>query len=425
MAHPPSRMCEVASSCDDRQMTTETTPPAAPRRLYRAADRRLLGGVARGLADHLGVDVMWLRLAFVILVFAYGAGLVLYAVFWAVTPLEPEPSARPQPRRSSSDGDRSVTIAFAAIFILGGLLLLQIAGIVNISYPLVLAIAIGGAGIAVFWQQADDAQRARWRAASERPWVRRVRALVGILLVVVGGAVFLAAQGELGAAREGLAATVVVLVGAVVITWPLWLRLVRELSVERRERVRSQERAEIAAHLHDSVLHTLTLIQRHVDDPREVARLARAQERSLRNWLYQRPDDSATFQAALERTAADVEEIHGAPIDVVVVGDCPVDERLIAQLAATREAMVNAAKYAAGAPISVYAEVENGQVTVFVKDRGPGFDPDGVPTDRMGIRESIIGRMQRHGGRAEVHSVLGDGTEVRLAMPASNAGSGR
>jgi signal transduction histidine kinase len=172
--------------------------------------------------------------------------------------------------------------------------------------------------------------------------------------------------------------------------------------------------------VHDSVLHTLTLIQRHVDDPREVVRLARSQERELRGWLY-RPtggDPAAARQlgAALEAAAAEVEDAHGVAIEVVVVGDRAIDERLVAVRDAAREALVNAAKYAADGPISVYAEVEPEQVTVFVRDRGPGFDLDAVPEDRLGLRQSVVGRMARHGGRAVVRSVRGEGTEVQLEM---------
>jgi hypothetical protein len=187
----------------------------------------------------------------------------------------------------------------------------------------------------VLWRQVDDAQRARWLGGG-RPWVRIARTVIGIALVVVGAAVFLAVRGDLSAAREGLGATLIVVAGLAVVTWPVWMRLVRELSDERRERIRSQERAEIAAHLHDSVLHTLTLIQRSVDDPKQVAKLARAQERALRGWLYGQADNTGTFHAAVERTAAEVEEAHGAPIDVVVVGDRALDERLAAELAAAR-----------------------------------------------------------------------------------------
>jgi signal transduction histidine kinase len=196
-------------------------------------------------------------------------------------------------------------------------------------------------------------------------------------------------------------------------------------------RIRAQERAEVAAHVHDSVLHTLTLIQRNAEKPREVARLARAQERELRAWLYrsaerpERPDKAAeedaepaaTLADAVRATAAEVEDHHGVPIEVVCVGDCPLDEPLGAQLQAAREAMVNAAKYGGeGGPVRVFAEVEGRTVFVSVRDRGPGFDPETVPADRMGVRESIIGRMRRNGGRARVRSAPGEGTEVELTM---------
>src|SRR2546423_975215 len=225
-----------------------------------------------------------------------------------------------------------------------------------------------------------------------RPFRSDEGLVVGAALVAVGGGVFLAAGGELGKARRGLLATVVVVAGLLLVFGPSWLRMARELAAERRERIRSQERAEFASHVHDSVLHTLTLIQRNVHDAREVARLARAQERELRTWLYRSADDATGSVAReVQRFAAEVEDGHGVAIDVVCVGDCPLDERLSAQLSAAREAMVNAAKYA-GDGISVYAEVEPEQVTVFVRDRGPGFDVDGVPEDRLGVRGAILGR---------------------------------
>ena len=326
-------------------MTAPLSTAPTRRRLYRASDRRIIGGVARGLADHLGVDVLWIRLGFLLLIPAGGCGLVLYAVFWAVTPLAvSETSNRPAPTRSLFEGESGQAVVFAAALAIGALLLLEALGIIRIGFALVLALALASAGVAVLWRQVDDAQRARWLGGG-RPWVRIVRTVVGIALVVVGAAVFLAVRGDLSAARDGLGATLIVVAGLAVVTWPVWARLVRELSDERRERVRSQERAEIAAHLHDSVLHTLTLIQRSVDDPKQVAKLARAQERALRGWLYGQADNTGTFHAAVERTAAEVEEAHGAPIDVVVVGDRALDERLAAELAAAREAMVNAAKY--------------------------------------------------------------------------------
>ena len=212
-------------------------------------------------------------------------------------------------------------------------------------------------------------------------------------------------------------AVLVVVVALTLILAPWWLRLVRGLTAERAERIRSQERAELAAHLHDSVLQTLALVQKRAGDPRAVANLARRQERELRAWLDGgRPDPGESLASALEAAAAEVEETHGVPIDVVAVGDAPVDERATALVAAAREALVNAAKFAGGAPVQLYAEVGEDRTEVFVRDRGPGFDPAAVPDDRRGLRESIYGRMDRHGGRAVVHSSPGAGTEVELVI---------
>ena len=192
-----------------------------------------------------------------------------------------------------------------------------------------------------------------------------------------------------------------------------------DLTVERSARIRYEERAELAAHLHDSVLQTLALVQRRAGDPAEVARVARRQERELRAWLAgsEQPRPGERLADALRSTAEEVEEAHGAPVDAVVVGDAPLDDRYEALVAATREALTNAAKFAAdGGPVRLYAEIENGSARVYVDDRGPGFDPEAVPEDRRGVRESILGRMARHGGRAEVHSGPDGGTEVELSM---------
>lgn len=221
-----------------------------------------------------------------------------------------------------------------------------------------------------------------------------------------------------------LTAAIAVLTGIALLAGPYLVRMTQDLSEERLMRIRAQERAEVAAHVHDSVLHTLTLIQRNAEDSGEVRRLARAQERELRNWLYNpegtgkdEDDEPETLAEAVKRAAAEVEDKHGVPLEVVVVGDCPLDERLTAQMQAAREAMVNAAKYGGeGGAVQVYAEVEGRTVFVSVRDRGPGFDLDSVPGDRMGVRESIIGRMQRNGGTARLRSVPGGGTEVKLEM---------
>jgi signal transduction histidine kinase len=204
----------------------------------------------------------------------------------------------------------------------------------------------------------------------------------------------------------------------VLVFGPWFVRLARSLASERSERIRSEERADLAAHLHDSVLQTLALIQRRADDPREVAGLARRQERELRHWLFERRDGqgAVTLAAALEQAAAEVEALHKVRVETVTVGDCPLDERLLATVSAAREALTNAAKFAGGDQIDLYCEVSDERIQVFVRDRGVGFDATAIPDDRRGVSHSILERMRQHGGRAEIHSEPGKGTEVELLM---------
>jgi signal transduction histidine kinase len=411
-------------ACHDHPVTSApdtastAAAPTATRRLVRVSRGRLLAGVARGLADHLGVDVLIIRVLFVVLAAAGGAGFVMYGAFWVFAPLELADDD-PDTSRISRERDLGMLLALASLA-LGGALVLAALGI-GINAGLAVPLVLVGAGVVILWRQADDAQRERWRAATAtHRFPGAVRAGIGIALVVLGGGAILVGPVSLQGTSGGLVAALVVTAGLALVSGPWWMRLVRDLNAERSARIREQERAEVAAHVHDSVLHTLTLIQRHVDDPREVTRLARAQERELRGWLYRpRADPAATVTTEVERVAAEVEDAHGVAIEVVVVGDAPLDEHLGAVLHATREALVNAAKYAGDSPISVYAEVEPEQVTVFVRDRGPGFDIDAVPEDRLGLRQSVVGRMQRHGGTAAVRSEPGAGTEVQLEMPRS------
>ncbi len=424
----------VPESAPAPTLSAATLPPRPTRRLYRSTDGRLVGGVAHGLAQHLGLDPWVVRLAFVLLAISGGAGIAAYGAFWALVPLTEDDSHHGPSLGSAETAAGSAAgsaaderaarlgplIALGAVAA-GGVLILQRVGF-GPSRVIAAPFLVVGLGVAVLWRVADDAQRARWRrtatatATGRRAWVRVV---VGVTFVVVGAAGVLGAGGGLRAAVDGLVGGLVVVVGVAVVAGPWLLRTTRELGDERRMRIRSQERAELAAHVHDSVVQTLTLIQRHADDPRAVVRLARAEERALRQWLY-RPGgaDPGRFQAALEAAAAEVEEAHGGAVEVVAVGDAELDEQLGALIQAAREAMVNAAKYAsADGPVSVYAEIEPGQASVFVRDRGPGFDPDAIGEDRLGVRQSIVGRMQRHGGRADVISELGTGTEIRLVMP--------
>jgi signal transduction histidine kinase len=211
---------------------------------------------------------------------------------------------------------------------------------------------------------------------------------------------------------------------------PWIVRLVGQLGDERRERIRSEERADMAAHLHDSVLQTLALIQRNTEASSEARSLARRQERELRAWLYDgrhrsdgaAGDAPATLALALDRITDEVESDHPeVEVDVVLVGDCPLDQGVAALVKAVREAVVNAANHSGEPVVSVYVEVDRGRVEAFVRDRGRGFDPGAVDADRQGIAHSIVGRMARHGGRAEVHSSPGEGTEVTLSVARASA----
>jgi signal transduction histidine kinase len=243
--------------------------------------------------------------------------------------------------------------------------------------------------------------------------------VVGALLVAAGAGLFLTADEGVGA-RRGMVAAAAVCAGLALVAGPWWWRLSHDLAEERRERIRAQERDEVAAHIHDSVLQTLALIQRNCAEPKAVATLARQQERELRTWLYgaatpNSPDEG--LAAALQRVSDEVEDLHGVKVETVPVGDCPLDERLSALVQSSREALTNAARHSGAAAVSAYLEVEAHQVTVFVRDRGCGFDPEQIPSDRRGITESIVGRMERHGGKAAIRSQRDDGTEVELVMP--------
>ncbi|MGZ4428161.1 MAG: sensor histidine kinase, partial [Nocardioidaceae bacterium] len=239
----------------------------------------------------------------------------------------------------------------------------------------------------------------------------------GIGLLMAALAVFAVQTGNLGVVGDVLLAGVLGVAGLALMVGPWLFRLAGDLSEERAARVRQQERADVAAHLHDSVLQTLALIQKHADEGRTVATLARAQERDLRSWLYGDEAHPETSVAqALRSAAAEVEDAHGLPVEVVTVGDTAATEALRPVVLAAREAMVNAAKHSGADKVDVFAEMADGTVEVFVRDRGRGFDQDQVPTDRLGVRHSIVDRMERHRGTAEIRTAAGEGTEVRLSM---------
>jgi signal transduction histidine kinase/phage shock protein PspC (stress-responsive transcriptional regulator) len=395
----------------------------------RDTENRVLGGVCSGLARALGVDPLIVRVAMVAAVFAGGFGLVLYAAGMLLLPPD---DGRPFVRRIRTEpGVWRVTLGVASLS-LSALLVARELGLWwtdAIVWPVVIALA----GVALIWQQAAGPRTERRVISKPREVSSEAKqedehsarglpqAGFGIALVVGAGLLFLSANGALSGARDVVLWVVVVFVSAGLILAPLWIGLVRRLTAERAERIRSQERAEVATHLHDSVLQTLALVQQRASDPAAVATLARRQERELRAWLSGAPEARPDEQLAdaLQSAAEEVVERFGVPIDFVAVGDRALDERTRAVVAAAREALSNAAKHAGGAPIALYMEVTPQRTEVFVRDRGGGFDVDAVPADRHGVRESIIGRMQRHGGSATITSSPGAGTEVALILEQS------
>jgi len=359
----------------------------------RVDDDRVVAGVCSGIAAALGVDATLVRLVFALLAVAGGSGIVLYLALWLLLPHAGE---------AAPGGVRRVT--GLALVVGGGILALRGLGLADsLLWP--AALVAGGAALVLRRQGARHPGR---------------NMALGLALVAAGSITFLQVSPFSSFGGRPLApGAVAVVLGAVVGPW-LW-RLVRERDAERLERIRADERAEMAARVHDSVLQTLALIQRHADDARQVGALARQQERELRTSLYgnQARRAGGTLVDALEQAAAEVEERHGVRVEVVSAGDRALDDRLDALVLAAREAMTNAAKFSGEQEVFVYAEALDDRVSVFVRDRGAGFDRGSVPPDRRGLAESIEGRMTRHGGSASVTSAPGAGTEVELTLPGS------
>lgn len=392
-----------------------TARVTGPRRAFRrSGSDRVLAGVAGGLATWLGLPAVVVRVGFVVLAAAGPAGLILYAVAWLVS-AEPDEAAEAPARAPLT----ALQLAGLGTVALGGLLALRELGLWA-GDALVWPLALAAAGSAVIWARGGVASAGPTTAVPRLLEGRAapLRVAVGVALVGLGLAAFIAANDVLMAAGGALMAVVVTVLGVGLIAGPWGVRVARQLAAERRERIRSEERAEMAAHLHDSVLHTLALIQR-ADDGAEMASLARAQERELRAWLYGGRDAAGaeTLTTLVEDLAGRVERLHRVPVEAVVVGDAPLDERVRALVDAAGEAVVNAARHAGADRVSLYLEAQPDVVAAYVRDEGKGFDPDLVPADRHGIAASIRGRMARHGGSAEVHSAVGEGTEVVLELP--------
>ncbi|NMR18967.1 ATP-binding protein [Cellulomonas fimi] len=402
----------------------------APRLPLRRPPRgRRVAGVCAGLAAHLDLPVGIVRLVLVVGALAGGAGIALYVFLWVAVPIGDPVSAAAEERpavlsrlapRLRAEG-RTIPVTDIAI----GLVLLVGAGVLvavrngadlPLSWLAPTVILLAGTGLA--WSQLDRVQRERWisRAGGRTP-VSVVRLVGGLLLVGVGVLLLVGQDAPVDDLLRSATAALAVLLGALVVLAPWGLRLARELGDERAARAREAERADIAAHLHDSVLQTLALIRARADQPEEVARMARAQERELREWLYDdRSDPGTSLAAELRAVVGEVEDRRAVAIDTVVVGDRVPDADTEALLQATREALVNAVVHGRP-PVSLYLEVAPDAVEVFVRDRGDGFDLDAVPSDRFGVRESILGRVRRRGGTATVTSRPERGTEVHLRVP--------
>ncbi|TVT15751.1 PspC domain-containing protein, partial [Amycolatopsis rhizosphaerae] len=339
------------------QASRALAEPEEPPKLYRRRSGRAVAGVAVGLAEHLGVRVLWVRAAFAFLAALGGLGLFAYGMLWVFVPQRPGEDTTKPP----SPKERQQAIALLVLGIglaVGGSTL---SGAISgwLAVPLALALV----GAAVVWREADESQRGRWRSGARSGvarivggggWQAAVRIVCGVALVITGIGVVLFRDSNFTQMRLALIAVFATLIGVAVLTVPFWLRMVQDLGEERRARIRTEERAEIAAHLHDSVLQTLALIQKQADSPKEVARLARGQERELRGWLYgpsgygagketAAPDNGAggRLSTAVATACGEVEDAFAISVSQVVVGDIDLDEPLTALVQAAREAMVN------------------------------------------------------------------------------------
>ncbi|HEX3623185.1 MAG TPA: PspC domain-containing protein [Acidimicrobiales bacterium] len=409
-------------------MSSETR--SIPGRWARSPTDRVLSGACGGVGRAVGVDPLVLRVAVVALTVVGGTGALLYVLAWLLLPQEGSDTSLAVAAARDRGRDLAEVLAIGSI-VLGAVLLVRATG-VWFNDAFVWPFLLAAVGLAVIWRQAGDDDRSSLLRVVDRfprpgtPTMdlrsRRAalaRVVAGVVFVVLGVAAFLAANDAFSAVSQGVLASAGIVAGLALITGPFWLRMGRDLALERRRRIRSEERAEVAAHLHDSVLQTLALIQRNAEDPRAIVTMARRQERELRGWLFENEQDlpgAETLAAALTRAGEEVEGLHGVTVDVVSVGDLPLDERVRALVAAAREAMVNAAKWSGDLTVSVYAEVRDGEASVFVRDWGAGFDLEAVAPDRHGVRESIVDRMARHGGRAVVKTAPGEGTEVELRL---------
>ena len=426
---PGGRRRPVDGRPDRRRRGHHRPHPHLRGPIRRSTDTRVLAGVCGGLSAATGIDVTLVRIGFALLTLASGVGILVYALAWLFFPLQGETTSIVSRAAADRRGIRLVIAlvpAFVVVQVVAAALHVGYVG--SFAWPVFLA-AVG----AILIRRNASEEEKVWINDELMPMLRTgverhgrfalvLRVTVGVVLGI-GGLFVLVIGHRTAAALRPVAGAVLVVTAIVVVFGPWWLSLVRDLLSERQARAMAEERAQMAAHVHDSVLQTLALIQRSADDPRQVIRLARAQERELRSWLFEGRspgtigDDAATVAEGIGVIQRQVEADHGITVQVVVVGDCRLTDPLRALLDASREATVNAAKWSGAPQVSFYAEVEQHAAMIFVRDRGRGFDPSAVPRDRQGIAQSIRARMARYGGSAIIHSTPGAGTEVELSMP--------
>jgi signal transduction histidine kinase len=398
--------------------------------MRRSSDNRVLGGVCGAVSRATGIDATWIRIGWVLCCLMSGVMVFVYALAWMLIPMEGQSANIYSRAIDDKRGMRLVAAVLIPVLVAITLITstLHIPVIGFIGWPTFLAVGLG----VLIWRNANESEKefidqevvpllgTDFHGRGRHLLI--VRIAVG--LVLAAGGIFLLVEGHTTlAALRPVGGAALVVGAAIIIFGPWWLSLVRDLIVERQARVRAEERAQMATHVHDSVLQTLALIQRSSDDPQNVVRLARAQERELRAWLFEGrlpgaiSEDATMLAEGVSLLQRQVEADHGIAVQVVVVGDCELDDALRALLDAAREATVNAAKWSGADQVSVFAEVEPDTVMLYVRDRGRGFDPDTVPADRQGIAQSIEARVARFGGEAVIRSQLGDGAEVQLSMP--------
>jgi signal transduction histidine kinase len=390
--------------------------------------------VAAGLADRTGFEVSRVRLVVVVAsLVTFGFGAVAYVAAWLLIPAAGAEGSIGSRARTDRRGVAQAAGLASLVFVAIGITNLLGAGYFgSVEWPLILCTA----GLVLIWRNAPPAEQATMRHLAEpllglttgrrhpRAWLR----VTFSLILLSAGADILASGHDSLRMLRPLGGGVLVFAAVGILLGPWWLRIARDLVDERQARIRAEERADMASRVHDSVLQTLAMIQRRADQPQQVIQLARAQERELRSWLFDGKapgsldDEDLTLAGGVRRIQQEVEAQHGVTVEAVTVGDCPLDDELAALLAAGREATVNAVKWSGADVVSLFAEVEPTEVSLYVRDRGRGFDPAAVPGDRKGLAESIHARMARRGGSAAVRTALGEGTEVSLTMPRGAGG---